>query len=66
MARTRQSAAFYSVLAISLLVVALALIRYFYPNATGPLWDTLVYLTLALAIGVLVFWLLQIFRSRNE
>jgi hypothetical protein len=65
MTRARRSAAFYNTLAILPVLVSLAFIRYFFPNATGTLWDVLVYLVVAWAFVVAVLVLLQVLRSRK-
>ena len=62
---TTGSAAFYRTFAILPFVVALAFIRFFYPNATGWVWDILVYIVVGWALGLLVFWVLRMVRERK-
>ena len=66
MSKTASSASFYRVLAILPLLVVLALIRYFFPGASGWVWNLIVSLTLGLALAVFVLWLIQARRTRGE
>ncbi|HEY3703465.1 MAG TPA: hypothetical protein VGL22_00285 [Terracidiphilus sp.] len=65
MINARRSVAFYNTLAILALVVILAFIRYFYPNASGTLWNLVVCVALAWACGVAVLGVVQVVRSRR-